>query len=87
METPKEVDEMFLPSLASGYWECTGSKNGMKCENSYALEAWFVTPFAMMNLVEIYVISTKSGPNTTHFGEPVCVIWYTYNKLAAKEGT
>ena len=53
METIKDVDEMFLPSLAGGYEECTGSENGMKCENSYALEAWFVSPFCMMFPVDI----------------------------------
>ena len=42
-----------------------------KCENSYALEAWFATPFTIIFLDEICEISTESGPNTTHFGELV----------------
>ena len=39
--------------------------------HSYALEAWFATPFTIISLVEIYEISTKSRPNTSHFGEPI----------------
>ena len=38
-------------------------------KNTYALEAWFITPFAMSFPVEIYEISIESGPNTPHFGE------------------
>ena len=60
---------------------------GRKCENSYSLEAWFATPFAIIFPVEIYEISTESGPNTTYFGGPVCVIWYTDKKFVAKERT
>ena len=64
-----------------------GSENGIKSENSYALEAWFATPFAIIFSVEIYVISTESGQNTTCFGDLVCLIQYTDNKFAAKERT
>ena len=53
----------------------------------HVLETWFATPFAIIFLVEISVTSTNSRPNTTHFGESICVILYTYNKFAAKEGT
>ena len=53
----------------------------------YILEAWFATPFSISFPIEIFEISIESGPNTTHFGEPVCVIWYTDKKFVAKEGT
>ena len=50
---------------------CTGSEYGMKCEKEYALEEWSAIPFVIVLQVDIYVISTESGPNTTCFGEPV----------------
>ena len=78
---------MVLPSLSNASWDCTGSNNGRKCENSYALEAWFAKPFAISFLVEISNISTESGPNTTCFVGLVCVIWYIDKKFEAKEGT
>ena len=78
---------MVLPSLSNGILDCNGSEYGRKCENSYALEAWFATPFPIIFPIEIFDISTELGPNTSHFGVLVCVIWYTYKKFAAKEGT
>ena len=51
------------------------------------MEAWFATPFTIIFPAEIFEISNESGPNTTHFGGLVCVIWYTDNEFAAKEGT
>ena len=58
-------------SASNGSCVCTGSDYGMKYENAYALEAWSATPFYIIFLVEISVISTESRPNTTCFGEPV----------------
>ena len=63
---------VLIPSSASnGSCSCIGSEYGMKCETTYALDAWYAIPFAIVFLVEIYVIFTNSGPNTTCFGEPV----------------
>ena len=50
---------------------CTRSQYDTKFENAYGLEAWSAIPFAIIFLVEIYVISIESEPNTTCFGEPV----------------
>ena len=83
----KGVYIMVLPPLSNGTWDYSGSEYGRKFENSYALEAWFATPFAIIFPIEIYKISTESGPNTTRFGGLVCVIWYTNNKFIAREGT
>ena len=83
----KGLGRMNLPSISSGSWDGTGFEYGRKCDNSYSYEVWFATPFAIIFLVDISEISTKSGPNTTRFGGLVCVIWYTNNKFAAKEST
>ena len=70
----KGVDIMVSPSLSNGSQDYTGSNYNRKCENSYALEAWFATPFAIIFLVEIYEMSIELRPNTTRFDGPVCVI-------------
>ena len=63
---------VLIPSSAlNGSCGCTGTEYGMKCENAYALEAWSIILFAIVFLVDNYVISTKTGPDTTCFGEPV----------------
>ena len=66
---------------------CTGFEYGMTWEKEYALEEWYVIPFVIVFPVEIYVISTELRPNTTFFGKPMWVIWYTDNKFATREGT
>ena len=58
-------------SASNGNCGCTRSEYGMKCENVYALEAWYAISFAIIFPVDIYVISTKSGTNTTCFCEQV----------------
>ena len=62
---------MNLPFFLNGYRDYTISKYGKKCENSYALEAWFAIPFTINFSVELSEISTESGLNTTHFGQRV----------------
>ena len=71
METAKELDEFFYLPLQVVAESALVLKIGMKCENSYALEALFAAPFTMMFPIEIFVISTESGPNITRFGEPI----------------
>ena len=62
---------MNLPFFLNGCRDYTISEYGKKCENSYALEALFELTFTIIFPIEISEISTKSGSNTTHFGEPV----------------
>ena len=67
----KGLGRMNLPSLLNGCRNRTRYEYEKKCENSYALEAWFATPFAIKFPIEISYISTESRSNTTHFGESV----------------
>ena len=60
---------------------------GRKCENSYALKAWFAAPFTIRFPVDIFEIYTKSGWNMARFGEPVWVIKDTKNIFSAMEDT
>ena len=50
METSSYVNglgRIDLPSLLTHYKSRKGYEYGKKCENSYALEAWFETPLAI----------------------------------------
>ena len=44
----KGVDRMVSPPFSNGNWVYTISEHGRKCESSYALEAWFAIPFAII---------------------------------------
>ena len=62
---------MNLPLFLNGCRDYTRFEYGKKCENSYALEAWFAIPFTINFSVELSEISIESGLNTTHFGQRV----------------
>ena len=50
---------------------CTRFEYGMKCDNAYALEAWYEITFTIVFAIDISMIYTESGTNTTCFCEIV----------------